>query len=299
MKHLRVLAALQNMKIAFVDHHLNNFHADKFLSLLRGELSGSGLEVCCAFETDPTGDDWCEKNGVARAATLREAVEGADGIIVLAPDNIETHRAFADQVLPLGKPTIFDKLLASTRDDARAIIKLAQQNNAPIFSSSSLRYAVELEAALENESASTRTEAPRECLVRGFGAWNHYGIHTLSLALRIMGFDVKRLIDTGTETARTVTLDYGDGRRAVIDVRQSADAGQQFPWHFAFRDGDEYRAAPVSDSAAFYANLMRQNAKFFTSGETDLTPDNLVETVTLMEAAETSLRAGGEWVSLP
>lgn len=287
------------MKIAFVDHHLNNFHADKFLSLVRGELSGSGLEVCCAYETHPTGDDWCEKNGVARATTLREAVESADGIMVLAPDNIETHRAFADEILPHGKPTIFDKLLATTRDDALAIVDLAQQNNAPIFSSSSLRYAVELEAALQNGGASTREELPRECLVRGFGAWNHYGIHTLSLALRIMGFGVKRIIDTGTATARTVTLDLGDGRRAIIDVRQSADAGQQFPWHFAFRAGDEYRAAPVSDADGFYANLMRQGTAFFTTGKTDLTPGNLVETVTLMEAADASLRAGGEWISLP
>lgn len=234
------------------------------------------------------------KNGVTRAATLREAVEGADGIMVLAPDNIETHRAFADQVLPFGKPTIFDKLLASTRDDALAMVELSQKHNAPIFSSSSLRYAVELEAALENGSASTR-----ECLVRGFGAWDRYGIHTLSLALRIMGFGVKRIIDTGTETARTVTLDYGDGRRAVIDVRQSADAGQQFPWHFAFRDGDEYRASPIADAAGFYANLMRRGAAFFTTGATDLTPENLVETVTLMEAADTSRRAGGEWIALP
>ena len=96
----------------------------------------------------PTGEDWCEKNAVRRAKTPEEAVEGADGVLVLAPDNIEAHPALAERVLPAGKPTFFDKLLAPTAAKAEGIVAAARRHNAPIFSASSLRYAVELEAAL-------------------------------------------------------------------------------------------------------------------------------------------------------
>ena len=80
------------MIIGIVDHHLNNYHADKFLSLLRGPLQGEGLEIVSAWESDPTGDDWCEKNSVRRANDPDDAVRDADAVMLLAPDNRSEER---------------------------------------------------------------------------------------------------------------------------------------------------------------------------------------------------------------
>src|SRR5262249_38181269 len=136
------------LRIAFIDHHLNNYHADKFLSLLRGHLSDENAEVVSAWESNPTGGDWCEKNGIPRAASIQDAVQLADGVMLLAPDNVEDHLALAATVLPFGKPTFIDKFLAPTVAGAQSIVELAKQHDARIFSASSLRYAVELEAKL-------------------------------------------------------------------------------------------------------------------------------------------------------
>ena len=83
------------MKIGFIDHHLNNYHANKFLSIIRDGKAGPDLEIVAAYESDPTGEDWCEKNNVKRVQSAAEVVELSDAIIVLAPDNVESHLALS------------------------------------------------------------------------------------------------------------------------------------------------------------------------------------------------------------
>jgi hypothetical protein len=58
------------MKLGFVDHHLANYHADVFLKLLRSTYADRGVELI-AYESDPaSGDDWCDRNQVRRAASM-------------------------------------------------------------------------------------------------------------------------------------------------------------------------------------------------------------------------------------
>jgi len=282
------------IKIGIVDHHLNNYHADKFLSLLRGPLKKEGLEIVSAWESNPMGDDWCKKNNVPRAGSPQEAVRDADAIMLLAPDNIEDHRKLAEIVLPLGKPTLIDKFLAPKLSDAKAIVALAEKHKAPIFSSSSLRYAVELEEVKKEFEGAKITEG----YVRGMGAWDGYGVHTVSMALRVMGDGVKRLIDTGTKTARSVTLDYGSDRRALIDVRTASNEWHEFNWRFAFKVGDRYVSADIKDYDGFYANLMREAAAFFRTGKASVPIHQTLTTVAILEIANRSLASQGVWVDL-
>jgi hypothetical protein len=39
------------LRLGFVDHHLNNFHANKFLSLLHGSLASLDARVMTAWES--------------------------------------------------------------------------------------------------------------------------------------------------------------------------------------------------------------------------------------------------------
>src|SRR5256885_66546 len=114
-----------SLKVAFLDHHLNNFHADKFLSLLRGPLVGEELEIAFAWESNPTGEDWCKKNNVPRADSALAAAQAADAIFILAPDNTEEHLKLAHVALPTGKPTVIDKFLAPNVKEAKEIVSLA------------------------------------------------------------------------------------------------------------------------------------------------------------------------------
>lgn len=281
------------IKVAFIDHHLKNWHADTFLRLLRGPLADEEVEVVSAWESDPLGEeDWCAKNGVRRADSIEDAVTSADCVVVLAPDNVEDHPELCSVVLPFGKTTMIDKFLAPTYQEAKSIVDLAAKHGAPIWSSSSLRYAVELESAMEELLSGKVTEGR----FTGMGKWAGYGVHTLAMSLRVMGLGVKRIIDTGTPTGRNVTLDFGDGRKANLDVRHAANEWDHFGWSFAAKIGDKYVGAKIADFEGFYANLMRRMAAFFRTGRSDMDIAEALCTVRLLQAADESQVRGGDWV---
>jgi len=282
------------VRIGFVDHHLNNYHADKFLSLLRGQLKDMGAEVVIAWESNPTGDDWCQKNSVRRAESIAEVCQESDAVFILAPDNIDEHLKLATEVLPYGKPTAIDKALAFTVDDAKKITDLASIHGVPITSSSALAFAVELENLLTEVDRT-----PQEVFVTGMGEWKNYGLHTLAMALRVMRPGTRRLVDTGTESSRVVTLEYGDGRRAFVIVRSSQNMWELFPWTVGIRLSDEkYLHAIIKDYDGFYANLMRRIVEFFRTGVPPFPSELAMELVAVLENADKSLQSGGQWVDL-
>src|SRR5688500_3318211 len=131
------------MKVGFIDHHLNNYHANKFLSIFREGKAGGDIEVVAAYESTPEGDDWCAANNVPRAKSAAEVVEKSDAIIVLAPDNVDAHLELSREALQSKKPVLIDKILAKSVEDARKIVTDAQTAGTPIMSSSSLRFSVE------------------------------------------------------------------------------------------------------------------------------------------------------------
>jgi hypothetical protein len=282
------------LKIGFVDHHLNNYHANKFLSLLHGELAAMEARVVTAWESDPTGEDWCQKNKIPRANSAIAVAEHVDAVMVLAPDNIDAHLELCKQVFPARKPCLVDKFLATTVKDANAILVLAKQHGVKLFSSSSLRFAVELEAA----KAKTG-DAPRdETFARGMGDWDGYGVHTIALVIGAQGHDVKRVINTGTAKSAMVTLDYGGGKRASIEVRASADQWEAFPWTFGYRTGDKYTIEQIKNFDGFYANLMRQSVEFFKRGKSPISVEEMLKVVAILEVAGKSREGGGTWIDV-
>lgn len=281
------------LKIGLVDHHLNNFHANKFLALLHGPLAELDARIVSAWESDPTGDDWCAKHCIDRADSARDVADIADAVMVLAPDNIDAHLSLARQVFPAGKRTLVDKFLALNLDEAKQIVQLAEQHQVALFSASSLRFAVELEAAL-----AAATGAPTEAYASGMGEWLHYGVHSLSLVIGALGADVKRVIDTGTEHSAAVSLEYADGRRAWLDVRAAANQWEVCPWRFGFRDGEKYVTANIQDFDGFYGNLMRRAVHFFKTGESPVSTAEMLTVVAVLEQATKSREQGSVWIDL-
>ncbi|NUL82075.1 MAG: hypothetical protein HUU60_05035 [Armatimonadetes bacterium] len=274
------------MRIAFIDHHLNNYHANTFLKLLREE----GAEVAACWESHPDGDDWAAKNSVSRADSIEDAVNAADATMLLAPDNIERHLDLCRVVLPFGKPTFIDKMLAFETREAEEIVALAAEHKTPIMSGSALRCAVEFEAFEGREQ-------PEEAFGRGMGKLFGYGIHTLSMVQRLMGVGVRRVIDTGTENCRLIALDYGD-RRAFVELRTADNLWDSLSWQMGAKYSGEYVTEVVKDFAGFYRNQALSMLDFFETGRSPWPIEESLEAVKIHQAAEQSRREGGAWVGL-
>ena len=281
------------MRIGFVDHHLNNYHANKFLELLSDGSRYPDVQVATAWESHPAGDDWCATNGVRRAGDIPEVLRHSDAVIVLAPDNCEAHHALCSAVLPAGLPTFIDKFLAHSPAEAEAIVSLAERYGSPMFAASSLRFAVELAPALADPHPISDAWAV------GMGYWAGYGVHTLSLVYAAMGHDVARLCDTGAGDNAVVCMEYRDGRRAWMDVRKAPNQWDTLAWRFGFRRDSGYSVGHVTDFHGFYAALMERVVALFRGGAPAVTAGEMLATVDVLAAAEVSRGADAAWVTLP
>lgn len=284
------------MKIGFIDRHLNNYHANKFLSIFRDGKAGDGkVEVVAAYESTPQGEeDWCTKNNVPKAASPEEVVEKSDAIIVLAPDFTGEHLKLAEAALKSGKPTMLDKTLSNNIKDALQIVELAKAHKTPIYSSSSLRFSAELETML-----SLVGDGPYEGVFsRGFGRWREYAVHTIQPALRLLGGRVKRVIDTGHDGCHLITVENDQGRRAFIEIRESENQQEVSPWKVGLLHHKNYEVITVKKFDEFYQNLLINAVKFFQTGESPVPVGEMIDEVLVELAADESFKEGGKWIEV-
>lgn len=279
------------MKIGYLDYQLKNYHFKKFHGILSGPIGAGHATVDSAWELSPSpeGQEWCRENGVHYHPSAETVIEGSDALMVLAPNNPEKHLEMARPALASGKPVFIDKMLASTTADAKEIVRIAEQHNTPLFSSSSLRFAAELENIAVDGPVDT-------VFARGLGKLPIYGVHTIALGLRYFGARYDRVIDTGTPGANSVTVRDG-GRVLTIDLRESENQYDATPWQVGVLSGNNYQVATITRFDEFYENLMKAALEFIRTGTPPLTTAEMLAVVAIQEAAEQSLAEGGVWVT--
>lgn len=282
------------MNVGFLEFQLTNSHFKKYHSLLTGPVGAGDVTIVGAHELAPTdvGKKWCEDNKVKYCETAEEVVAMSDAILALAPNNAEKHLEVAGPALASRKPLFVDKFLADTPDTAEAIIKVTELMGTPLMSCSALRFAPELD-----ELDKTIKGAPTAVFARGFGKFPIYAVHTIALALRYFGPDIKRVIDTGNEASHFVTLDGGN-RKATIEVRDAANGNAAVPWQVGVLSDNKYQIATIKDYDPFYMNLMRNVLQFFHTGESPVSTDEQLAAVQVQYAAEKSLADGNRWVDI-
>ncbi|MFP6643406.1 MAG: Gfo/Idh/MocA family oxidoreductase [Candidatus Latescibacterota bacterium] len=128
-------------RIGFVDHRLDNYHADVYLKLLRTDLSDLGFTVAgaTALETEPS-QTWAADNDVPWFDDVATLDEQVDHYVVLAPSNPGSHLDLCRQVFPCGKSTYVDKTFAPDLSTAEAIFALADEHGVALQTTSVLRY---------------------------------------------------------------------------------------------------------------------------------------------------------------
>ena len=91
-------------KIGFVDYYISEWHANHYPEWIAqaNEALGTNYQVAYAWaelDVSPVDnvstDQWCEKFGAERCATIEELCQKSDCIIVLAPSDPDKHLAYA------------------------------------------------------------------------------------------------------------------------------------------------------------------------------------------------------------
>lgn len=178
-------------RLGYIDHQLDNYHANVYLDLLRGDLKARGWEVAKCWAQDAAGGrQWAAAKGVPYVTHVGEMAD-CDALVVLAPSNPEMHLELARLAFPLRKPTYVDKTFAPDSRTARKIFALADRHGTPVITSSALRCA----ASLNRTVAELGRENIRHLRVWGGGrSFEEYVIHPLEMLVAVMGSDVEAVM---------------------------------------------------------------------------------------------------------
>jgi len=216
-------------------------------------------------------------------------------VILLESVDGRVHLEQARQVLLKKKPMFIDKPLAASLADAKEIARLARENGTPWFSSSSLRFAPAYQEAVRDavpgiiHGAEAYGPASLEPTNPGL-FW--YGIHAVESLFTLMGPGCVSVTMTSNEDFDLAAGVWKDGR---IGVAKGLRKGKQDYGALVYRDKGIYHLAIQNVS---YVPLIREIMEFFKTGKPPVPPEETLEIMAFMDAAERSRQQGGIPVKL-
>jgi predicted dehydrogenase len=238
-----------------------------------------------------------DKFGVTIVDSPEAVAEACDAILLTSLDG-RTHPGQFARIARFGKPVFMDKPFAVSTADAKAMFALAKQHHVRLFSASSLRFT---EALMKVVTPETRA------LVKGAdfcGAAAHeptnpglywYGIHAVEMLYTAMGRGCRSVRCVSNAQSDLVTGVWADGRIGTVRGTRSGNYEMHGLVHF------EKTTAAVNVQTQvkpFYASLTEAYLAFFQGGPVPVEPEETIEMMRFIEAANESSAAGGREVPL-
>ena len=234
--------------------------------------------------------------GVELVEKPEDIIGKVDGVLVESVDG-SVHYERAKPFIEAGLPTFVDKPFTCSLKDAEALAELAEKKGVPLFSSSSLRYALEVVALKEKEGEVGRvvgadTYSPASLHPRNPGLFN-YGIHGVETLYALMGPGCEAVRSASTEGVDVVMGLWKDGR---VGTFRGTRAGAHSYGFTAFCEKSVQSAA--IDAGYIYRELLKRIVEMFQTGKPPIDISETVEIVAFIKAADQSAKQGGEKVSL-
>ena len=219
-----------------------------------------------------------------KCLTITEVAKKSDVLVILSPDNSEHHLKYAKEALKLGKPCYINKTFAPDVKTAKKIFNVAAQFNSTVFSSSSLRFAEEIEN-FNGDAISVITIGP--------GDFETYSIHQIEMIVKIMGTGAEKVKMNLNTLSRSFLIRYHDGRTAVLNQVNNPLT--------PFAVGIE------KDGKITYKNIESNYAKrlidkilyLFDKNEPVVERNQTIEVISIIEAGLKSLSNVDKWIKIP
>jgi uncharacterized protein with GYD domain len=214
-------------------------------------------------------------------------------VVMLETVDGRCHLEQALPVLKAGKRMFIDKPAAASLSDAMAIFDAARFYDIPVFSASSLRYITGMQDIKNGvigkvQGADTYSPATIEPSHPDL-FW--YGIHGVETLFAAMGTGCKSVTSITEVNTDIVVGRWEDGRLGVFRGIRSGkgDFGGTVFGEKAIKTLGTYDG---------YVPLLAEIIRYFKTGVIPVTPDETLEILAFMEAADESKKGGGIPVSL-
>lgn len=220
-----------------------------------------------------------------------------DGVLIEAVDG-SVHLERARPFLEAGMPLYIDKPFTCSSADAREILRLAQANKVPVFSTSSLRYGLEVQEVLQDANneygkvIGCNAWSPASLQERNPGLFN-YGIHAVEPLFTLMGRGCRAVWTVFQEGAEVTVGLWEDGRLgSVRGTRAGAHA-------YGFTAWCEKQVVTTHINAAYiYRELLKKMVEMFATRQPPVDLQETLEIVAFIEAAMESAKRDGQKVEL-
>lgn len=227
--------------------------------------------------------DMQEKFGVKIVQSVEEVLAECDAVLLESVDG-RRHLAEARPIFESGKPSFIDKPLAASYTEAAEIFKLAEQNNARFFTSSSLRFETNI-AALKNGDAVGEILACDAFSPAGLDPTNPgmfwYGIHGVEILYTFMGQGCISLNCEATDKYHLISGTWADGRIATM---RGSRCGAHNYGATVFGSKGIFQTL-MSTEVPLYSTLLRQIVPFFQGGPAPVEPAESLEMMAFIQAA--------------
>lgn len=234
-----------------------------------------------------------EKWGVEIVTSIEALCQKVDAVLIESVDG-RPHLEQIRPVLKAKKPVFLDKPFAGSLHDAKEIVRLAKAAGVPFFSSSSLRFVPDIQELKKNPDlgnligAIAYSPSPTEPHHPDL-FW--YGIHGVETLYTLMGPGCESLTRTNTNGADVVTGRWKDGR---IGTFRGIRDGKQTYGVIAFGS----KSVIIREPKTSYRELVIEIVKFFQTGVAPIPPEETLEIMAFMEAADVSKQRNGAPVQL-
>ena len=245
-----------------------------------------------ATRVDKFAAEIAEKWGVEIVDSIPALLAKVDAVLIESVDG----RPHLEQVRPVfaAKKRVFiDKPLAGTLKDGREIARLSKESGTPFFSASSVRF-YEMISKSKDEAVVgkvTGAEAYSPCSLEPHHPdlfW--YGVHGVEALYSVMGPGCQTVTRVHTPGADVVVGLWKDGRIGTFRGIRAGKAGYGVT---VFGDKGLQSSAALQGVRNDYRALVVEIVKFFKTGESPVSVDEMIEVLAFMEAADRSKAQGG------
>jgi Oxidoreductase family, NAD-binding Rossmann fold len=225
-----------------------------------------------------------EKYGVKIYDSIEEMCKDVDAVLLESVDG-RPHLEQVKPVLQARKPVFIDKPMAGSLSDVVEIFQLAKERKVPLFSSSGLRFARDTQAVRNGSIGKVSyAETYGPCSLEPHHPdlfW--YGVHGVESLFTIMG--------TGCQTVQRQTT--ADGKIEVVGIWSGGRKGvfREDKGFHGLAKGEKGETAAGSFDG--YEPLVAAIMQFFQTGVAPVRPEETIEIIAFMEAADESKNKGG------
>ena len=234
-----------------------------------------------------------DQYGVEIVPTIEALLSKVDVVLIESVDG-RPHLEQARPVFAAGKPCFIDKPFTAGLADAREIVRLSKETGTPFFSCSCARFQPEVFALRGDAGVGKVTKVQGSSpmnLEPHHGDLFWYGIHGVEALYTVMG---PGCVSVSRKTEGDFDITTGQWKDGRVGVFRGVKKGDYKPVVTVWGD----KGTVQTEKGFSYDGLVRTMAEFFHTRKPPVDPQETLEIIEFMTAAQVSKDRGGAEVRL-